>query len=207
MSVANVKFLSDKAKGEVLEKVSAAGVEVNEFYFEDVLGVVRLNPFRCFVLDDFKHNAILDGEGKLDEVKGEDFNPTNTKFNERHLTLILVQHPAGWLPAVITTYKAMVRPWKVWKEVLKKPDDQLKGTPGYEAAFEAVEPGGRVILEITGSQEQGQGKYKYNAAKAKAVGPKADEVAKYNEFILSAACLEAKEAFAKQVQAVSDKIK
>jgi len=206
MSIATIKFLSDKAKSEVLEKTKAAGVEQNEFYFEDVLGVVRLNPFRCFVLDTFKHHATLDGEGKLDEVRDADFNPYNTKFNERHLTLVLVKHPAGWLPAVVTTYKAMARPWKVWAEVKGKSADQVKGTPGYEHALEALDESGRVVLEITGGQEQGKGKYKYNAAKGKASGPSAEEVAAYNAFVSSAAVLEAKEQFDKLVSAVQEKI-
>lgn len=208
-SIAWVKFLSDKAKGGVLAKTQPAGVQTNEFYYEDDLGVVRLDPCKVFVLDVFHHKALLDGEGKMVSARPSDFDSTGTRYAERTLALVLVKHPAGYQPALMITAKGLCRPWRKAESVYARLQDAaiLAATPGYEAAKAAVHPTGRFTLTLTGGQEKGSGKgaMAYNVGYAAAAAPTADEVAAFNLFFDSDLRPAVFEAYGKAVAGIAAK--
>lgn len=185
-SIAWVKFLSNKAKGGVLEKTQPACVQTNEFYYEDDLGVVRLNPCRIFVLDLFHHKGLLDEEGKLVSARPNDFDTKGTRYADRTLALVLANHPAGLQPALMVTAKGLCRPWRKAESVIErlKDDAILLATPGYATAANAAAVTGRFVLTLTGGQEKGsaKGAMAYNVGYAAAGAPTEEEVAQFNTF-------------------------
>lgn len=215
-AVAWVQFYSDKTKGETLERCKAAGVKVNNFYYQDALGVLALDPFRVFLLDMFEHRAVLDGDGKLEFASpvGVDVMEGDTrKWCDRITALLLVVHPAGLQPATINVVKAMCRPFQKAKTSIlgTVQNPAIVGARGeqWSAASKAVYPQGRFTLKLWGGQEPPKSNPKgpkFNAAYYEVVPPNEDEVKGFNAFVSNAGMMkEVTTAFAKQVAYIQEK--
>ena len=108
-----VFFLSDRAKGEALERAKAGGVTKDSFYLCDDLGARAFSPFRIvptpFVFDCYVE---LDDDNNVVHAQYE--KPDDNSLSEYRTGLVLVVEPdeSEVTPALLTTNRALCRLWK-----------------------------------------------------------------------------------------------
>lgn len=215
-----LKFFGNKSK--VAEKVKPAGVKLNEFYYEDALGIIALDPCRVFAFHVLPHRVILDGGGRVDVAAPYDKEPAEgdtRRWCERVLVALLVSHPAGLQPALYAGVKAMCRPWE---KAVGVAQGMRKNMPSREAEAEAVgkrgplwEPAsravstyGRFVLKLWGKQVPPKNNPKgepYNAAFCEILPPTEAEVLGFNAFSHSESHQQLSAAFAHQVSQIQEK--
>lgn len=176
------------------EALDAAGVQVNDFYLNDVQPIA-IKPFELHILHYGRLYTITDDEGKISDAIFT--RPTDGEyaegFNDHVLAAVAVVQSTDSGPlftaATLSLRGAQSKALKLGLELIEgRASDAAKWSsvsPGHAGTAHAAVPGGRFKLAIWNTQElpKNGGTQKYNMGNGRIVMPKKADVDAFNAWI------------------------